>query len=277
MLFRLIVLLMGGLFLAMYFVPEGSRTAKPPRPAAVATNEPGDAAPQPAPAPAPAETAGDAAGSGSLPPVPAAPSQDVAPAPAPLVAPPAETAATEATPDASVATAAPGAEGEAADPFAAADPGEAPLDPGTALPELGQLGGAGGTSDAVSLSDSVRERTTTTGLTPPPLRPGAEPAAEVVADPAAAAGAAPAAAPEVPAASVRPPVGPVTGPRAQVTATSVNLRASPSTTASVVGRVNFGDTVVVTQQNPAPGWTGIRNPRTGEVAYVSSQFLQLVP
>ena len=31
MLFRLIVLLMGGLFLAMYFAPEGDRPARPER------------------------------------------------------------------------------------------------------------------------------------------------------------------------------------------------------------------------------------------------------
>lgn len=258
MLFRLIVLLMGGLFLAMYFAPEGDRPARPPRTATVT-----EAATAPEPvaettaAPEPAAEAGTEAG--TLPPVPEAPAQDVAPAPAPLVAP----AETAQSPDAP----APEAAGEAADPFAATDPAAPPADPGAALPELGQLG-ASGNSDALDLSNSVRDRSQVEGVTPPPVRPGSSTQPGAVpdtADPATAT------------APARPPVGPVTGPRAQVTATSVNLRASPSTTASVVGRVNFGDTVVVTQQNAAPGWTGIRNPRTGEVAYVSSQFLQLVP
>ena len=257
MLFRLIVLLMGGLFLAMYFAPEGDRPARPERTATVteAVTAPETVA-ETATAPEPAAEAGPEAG--TLPPVPEAPAQDVAPAPAPLVAP----AETAQTPDAP----APEAAGEAADPFAATDPTAPPADPGTALPELGQLG-ASGNSDALDLSNSVRDRNQVEGLTPPPVRPGSTAAQPGAATDAGTADTAPA----------RPPVGPVTGPRAQVTATSVNLRASPSTTASVVGRVNFGDTVVVTQQNAAPGWTGIRNPRTGEVAYVSSQFLKLVP
>ena len=259
MLFRLIVLLMGGLFLAMYFSPEGDRPARPARTAA-APEGAGDAAPEDAPEPAaeaPAETGAAGTAGGTLPPVPEAPAQDVAPAPAPLVAP-AETAQTPeaAAPD----------DGETADPFASTDPAAPPADPGVALPELGQLGGSGN-SDALDLSNSVRDRNQVEGLTPPPVRPGSTAAQPGAATDAGTADTAPA----------RPPVGPVTGPRAQVTATSVNLRASPSTTASVVGRVNFGDTVVVTQQNAAPGWTGIRNPRTGEVAYVSSQFLKLVP
>lgn len=263
MLFRLIVLLMGGLFLAMYFAPEGDRPARPERTPmvteAVTAPEPvAETETETAAAPESAAEAGTQAG--TLPPVPEAPAQDVAPAPAPLVAP----AETAQTPDAP----APEAAGEAADPFAATDPAAPPADPGTALPELGQLG-ASGNSDALDLSNSVRDRNQVEGVTPPPVRPGS-PAAQpgAVPDPAE---------PATATAPARPPVGPVTGPRAQVTATSVNLRASPSTTASVVGRVNFGDTVVVTQQNAAPGWTGIRNPRTGEVAYVSSQFLKLVP
>ena len=259
MLFRLIVLLMGGLFLAMYFAPEGDRPARPDRTATVTEAE---TAPEPvtetAGAPEPAAEAGSEAG--TLPPVPEAAAQDVAPAPAPPVAP----AETAPPPDAP----APEGAGEAADPFAATDPAAPPADPGAALPELGQLG-ASGNSDALDLSNSVRDRSQVEGVTPPPVRPGS---------PATQPGAGPDPGdPATAAAPARPPVGPVTGPRAQVTATSVNLRASPSTTASVVGRVNFGDTVVVTQQNAAPGWTGIRNPRTGEVAYVSSQFLKLVP
>lgn len=268
MLFRLIVLLMGGLFLAMYFAPDGDRPARPARTAAVPESASAPApevatevAPEPA-AGAPAEPEAAGSAGGTLPPVPEAPAQDVAPAPAPLVAP----AETAQTPEAAAPE-----DGETADPFAATDPAAPPADPGVALPELGQLGGSGN-SDALDLSNSVRDRNQVEGVTPPPVRPGS-PAAQ----PDATAGAAapdPATAGTAPA---RLPVGPVTGPRAQVTATSVNLRASPSTTASVVGRVNFGDTVVVTQQNAAPGWTGIRNPRTGEVAYVSSQFLRLVP
>ena len=112
MLFRLIVLLMGGLFLAMYFAPEGDRPARPERTATVteAVTAPETVA-ETATAPAPAAEAETEAG--TLPPVPEAPAQDVAPAPAPLVAP----AETAQTPDAP----APEAAGEAADPFAATD------------------------------------------------------------------------------------------------------------------------------------------------------------
>lgn len=275
MLFRLTVLLAAGLFVAMYFAPNGSRPpAERAAPPAVApsADEAADARTE-----EPAEPQAGTAPAPVLAPPPVA-ETDVEPAPAPAVEPaeaglaapsggvqqPAPGGAVPgAVPDgaAEAATdAVPEAVPDAADPFAAAT--EAPETPaGAPLPDLGQLGAASN-ADAVSLSDSVRTRTAPEAVPPPPTRPGT-----IVARPGAAA-------PQAPA---QPPVGPVTGPRAQVVATSVNLRAGPSTGASVLGRVSFGDVVVVVQPNAAPGWTGIRDPRTGQTAYISSQFLQVVP
>lgn len=61
-------------------------------------------------------------------------------------------------------------------------------------------------------------------------------------------------------------------PMGQVTATSVNLRAGPSTAEAVVGRASQGDMVEVLG-DAAPGWSTIRDPASGDTVYMSSQFL----
>lgn len=61
-------------------------------------------------------------------------------------------------------------------------------------------------------------------------------------------------------------------PLGQVTATSVNLRAGPSTAEAIVGRASQGDMVEVLG-DAAPGWSTIRDPASGDTVYMSSQFL----
>ncbi|MCA8880026.1 MAG: SH3 domain-containing protein [Rhodobacteraceae bacterium] len=258
MLFRLTFLLCAGLFVAMYFAPNRPapvpKQATPPPPATQEAAAPVRTAPPPAAEAAP-ETLPQA-GSPTAParttssrPAVSVPADEAGPDAAGLADTASGTAETEAGPDS-----ADGAPFGAASAPDLADTGAADL---TGL-GLGRLG-AGQTSDALSLSESVRNRTE--AATSPAAAPA--PQARGLLAPTGQGTAA--------------PVGPVTGQRALVVATSVNLRAGPSTGAAVVGRVDFGDTVVVVTQNAAPGWTGIRDPATGQVAFISSQFIQVQP
>ncbi|WP_193139804.1 MULTISPECIES: SH3 domain-containing protein [unclassified Meridianimarinicoccus] len=127
------------------------------------------------------------------------------------------------------------------------------------LPALGLGGLSGsGTAGALALSDSVRARSGTEAgadLTRPSVS-GGEVVAVAETDP-------------LPEAEDQPA-------RAQVLGTSVNLRAGPSVSDAVVGRVNFGDEVVLLGEE-RDGWRSIAHPDTGQPVYMASRFLQPLP
>ncbi|MEV8467091.1 SH3 domain-containing protein [Fluviibacterium sp. DFM31] len=127
------------------------------------------------------------------------------------------------------------------------------------LPTLGLDGLSGsGTAGALALSDSVRARSegeAGADLTRPSVGGGevvavadTEPLPEAEGEPA----------------------------RAQVLGTTVNLRAGPSVGDPVVGRVNFGDEVVLLGEE-RDGWRSIAHPDTGQPVYMASRFLQPLP
>lgn len=77
--------------------------------------------------------------------------------------------------------------------------------------------------------------------------------------------------------SPAPAAAPEPGPAmAEVTGSSVNLRAGPSTGNAVLGRARQGD-LVEWVADPAPGWAMIRHPDIQGDLYISSQFLRRVP
>ncbi len=235
MLFRLMVLLLGGLFVLLYFAPdapvgedglifaeEGSLDPAPDLPVAPAV---APATPEPAPQPvAPARVEPEE----DLPPLRLdgldGPSPfESAAAPSPLPADPADAAAAAAAEAAAAAAA------------------RLALSPDRL---------AGTTAEALSISGDLRNR-------------AALERRETVETPAATD---PAPAPEPEEAVAN----------AEVVATSVNLRAGPSTANVVVGRVDFGDRVELLGE-PEAGWSRIRHPDTGEAAYMASRFLQRLP
>lgn len=126
------------------------------------------------------------------------------------------------------------------------------------IPDLG-LGSLGGSdaARALSLSDSVRARTTAEtdaiDLSRPEL---SQLEVEETEDPL-----------QIADPSRR---------SAEVVATSVNLRAGPSTGNPVVGRVGFGQRVVLVGE-PANGWSAIEHPDTGDTVFTASRFLQILP
>lgn len=63
--------------------------------------------------------------------------------------------------------------------------------------------------------------------------------------------------------------------KAEVTGSSVNLRAGPSTSNAVLGRAQGGD-LVEWVSDPAPGWALIRHPDIDGDLYMSSQFLRRI-
>jgi hypothetical protein len=65
------------------------------------------------------------------------------------------------------------------------------------------------------------------------------------------------------------------GGLAEVTGSSVNLRAGPSTGNAILGRAAEGD-VVEWVADPAPGWALIRHPEIDGELYMSSQFLRRI-
>jgi hypothetical protein len=70
---------------------------------------------------------------------------------------------------------------------------------------------------------------------------------------------------------------PTDGPdMAQVIGSAVNLRAGPSTGDAVVGRVSLGQQVEVLER-VGTAWAAIRDPGSGGIAYISSQFLDPLP
>lgn len=237
MLFRLTFLLVAGLFIVLYFapeLPEGSRAAQ-------------SAANRAAPPAAPSVPEAFA----PVPETEPAP----APAPAPVVSP--EVSPETPAPDTASRDAAdaPGpASGDVADSprfQQAEDTAETPA------PLVVEGLSGGDAASALSLSERVRAR------------------AEAERERAAAdadADAAPTPAEEAPQQTAPRLPGPGEG-RAQVVATAVNLRGGPSTATPVVGRVSFGDEVVLLG-DAAPGWSRIRHPETGEEAFMASRFLQ---
>lgn len=62
-------------------------------------------------------------------------------------------------------------------------------------------------------------------------------------------------------------------PEARINATSVNLRAGPSTSQDVVGRASLGEIVEIVEDGAAPGWSAIRTSDGNRTVYISSQFL----
>lgn len=62
----------------------------------------------------------------------------------------------------------------------------------------------------------------------------------------------------------------------EVTGSAVNLRAGPSTTQAVLGRMLRGDRVELLAEM-ADNWMQIRDVVTGDVGYMSGDFLQVVP
>lgn len=247
MAFRLTVLLIAGLFLAMYFAPA----APPPEPRA--QDSASDSAPAAAPAqptpPATAQQSAPADTSEDLPPVVALPKATET-RPAPTGSAPAPT--------------------DPLPPPADAGPEQAQADPDSdepvSIPGL-SIGGGSDAADALSLSDAARERAAEAArdATDTLLRdlvgstPAAEPSPDTQSGPA--------------------PTDPNPAPapqRAMVTGTSVNLRAGPSTSNAVVGRVDFGQVLSLTGPFEN-GWAGVINPTTGQEAYMASRFLQIQP
>lgn len=257
MLFKLTVLLVAGIGLAMYFAPDLPETHR-----AVIAERSMPPATEPAPAPAPATSEG-AAG-------------DAAPEPALVTDAPPAMSATDPEPTGTDRTAAFAAQADlpagtpaqsaAAETSRGSDLGGAadPVAGGTGsgaedrLAPLVIEGLSGGdTAAALSLSERIRQRIETE-------RAAAEVATEAAAEPA-------------PQAPLIPGGGPaLSGPdvlRAQVVGTSVNLRGGPSTANPVVGRVSFGDELDLLGE-ASPGWSRIRHPETGEDAFMASRFLQ---
>lgn len=271
MLFRLMVLLAGLIFLVMYMASH-SPAPRPVRQALPAAS--GQSAPEvrvvkpatiPPPQPAPERIL--------PPPVTLRPkTAATALVPEPVPAPPADVPDLEALPQ-DTATADPAA------PVPGADPAETPI----ALPGFGATGFAvEGSLDAMSLSDRVRARIESgvpVDLTPVDLAPVADPVPPDLApaDPALVTDSAPAAAADGPSAPDTPApdaTAPVVSQMAEVTASAVNLRAGPSTGEAVVGRLSSGDRVEYLGE-PVAGWAEIRLPGGGAPAYMASKFLRM--
>lgn len=279
MLFRLTVVLAMVIFAVMYLAPSGPTPDSGRDPAARQT-PPAQALSPADPAPGPA---GDASAAATLAaPAPAAPAP-----PARDTQTPSEDALAAALAEALDAT-------DAAEDNASARP--------LAIEGAGELSLGTDGVGALSLADRVRARAAEQAgdaqrdLTRPTLETPVE-TITLPADQGLAAtdtgsfaaspqAAAPAPAPEdvqaatgllaTPAApSLQPAPGGVGDVIAEVTGTSVNLRAGPSTAESVVGRVNAGDVVVVrTLAAKVPGWTAIAHPSRGDTVYMSSRFLR---
>jgi hypothetical protein len=143
-------------------------------------------------------------------------------------------------------------------PEPAGDSGQGLVSEPQPIPDLGlNLLGGSEASQALSLSDSVRARTggetDEIDLSRPEIS-----AAETEEAPAA-------------------PLSPLAVTRtAEVVATSVNLRAGPSTSNPVVGRVSFGQRVIVVDDTGG-GWSAIQHPETGDTVFMASRFLQVLP
>lgn len=125
----------------------------------------------------------------------------------------------------------------------------------------GSLALTGSTAEALSLADGVRARTET------PQAARNVPAQLDLSQPVETITVAPVEGQNAPDAQALP--------TSIVIATSVNLRAGPSTAEAVVGRVSQGDLVEVIGPS-ATGWTGIRHPENGNTVYMASQFLEAV-
>ncbi|QIE41295.1 SH3 domain-containing protein [Meridianimarinicoccus aquatilis] len=196
------------------------------------------------------------------------PSEPIVAAPAPQPdTPPLDDQVTQAEPQPSLLDPAPAPGADEADDLLSDDASQS-NDGAVTLPGL-DFGATGGdAADALSLSESVRNR-------------GAEAAQNATDDllqgllnetPAGEQDGAPVLGDVQP---TSPNPAPVTR-RALVTATSVNLRAGPSTSDAVVGRVNFGVELDLT----APfrdGWASVVHPDTGQEVFMASRFLQIQP
>lgn len=125
----------------------------------------------------------------------------------------------------------------------------------------GSLALSGSAVEALSLADGVRARTET------PQAARNVPAQLDLSQPVETINVAPVEGQEAPDALALP--------TSLVIATSVNLRAGPSTAEAVVGRVSQGDIVEVIGPS-ATGWTGIRHPENGNTVYMASRFLEAV-
>ncbi len=234
MLFRLTFLLVAGLFIVLYFAPELPEGSRAAQSAANRDAPPAAPSVPEAFAPVP-ETE----------PAPA-------PAPAPVVSP--EVSPETPAPDTASRDAgdAPGSVSDEAAGSSLFRQAEETRETPAPLVIEGLSGGDA--ASALSLSERVRAR------------------AEAERERAAADADAAPPAEEAPRQTAPRLPGPAEG-RAQVVATAVNLRGGPSTATPVVGRVSFGDEVVLLG-DAAPGWSRIRHPETGEDAFMASRFLQ---
>lgn len=214
--FKLTFLLIAGIFIAMYFAPEGPRRETQAR-------EPVIAAPAPQP-----ET--------------------------PELRDPVQLA----DPQPSLLDPEPVPQTDGADDALTGDIARSGEEPQT-LPGL-TLGGTGGdAAEALALSEAVRNR-------------GSEAAQDATDDLLQGLLA------ETPEGAPQPP-SPNSAPALQqalVTATSVNLRAGPSTSDQIVGRVNFGVLLDLTAPF-ADGWASVVHPDTGQEVFMASRFLQIQP
>lgn len=254
---RLTILLLLLIFGAMYLAPDA-----PPRPdrVAAAPSVPAGSAPSATPDPAPggmAPTTPDPLPRAEAPPEPAPPP------PALLLPDRTETA------DLPTVTVTP-----------------PPDDSGPiTLPGLGFGASGDDTGAALSLSDGARARAAQAArdaLEGAPDNPIVNSVSEAANDLLRGLTADGAATPTPPPVTVitppRPtdPTPPPAGQIARVTGTAVNLRAGPSTANAVVGQVTLGQTVRVLDPD-RDGWAAIENPATGNRAFISSRFLDLLP
>jgi hypothetical protein len=253
--FRLTVLLCAAIFLAMYFAPEGPRRV-------AQTDTAGASSDTEADLPRQGDPVADAAPDTGRDAEPARPPETITEAPSddPPDAPPGSAPGAADPSDTGIVALDTPADAPDADPFR--DEGA----PGATVLSLPGLSGGAGSdaADALSLSDSVRNRA------PDSTQDATDELLQNLLGETQAA-------PEVPAPPQPAAQNPASAQRtALVTATAVNLRAGPSTGDPVVGRVNFGTEVVLTRPF-ADGWAAIEHPDTGQEVFMASRFLQVQP
>jgi hypothetical protein len=262
---RLTILLVLAIFGVMYLAPDA-----PPRPETVTADRPADAprqAPPPAPDPAPPASAPDTQVPDTR--APAAPADDPAP----------DARADGSAVSGAASAPAPGSGGGGGLPDVTVLPPAGDTGP-VALPGLGFDDPGGDAATALSLSEGARARAARAAadaLDDPRVDSVSDATTDLLRGLAA----------EDPAATGQPSVTVITpqptdpnpppaGQLARVTGSAVNLRAGPSTANDVVGQVTFGQTLRVLDTG-GNGWAAVELPATGARAYISAQFLEMLP